>query len=119
MKAQRGFTLIEVMIAIVLSMIAVIGVTALYMVETRSSSDSRHKTEAAVLCEDKMEWLRTQLAPATGSESGLNELGGVGGMYSRSWSVTTLTTYIDYAVTVTWSEDGIASSETLRSRRGL
>jgi len=116
---MKGFTLVEVLIAIVLSMIAVIGVTGLYMVETRSSSDSRHKTEAAVLCEDKMEWLRTQLAPVSGSETGLNELGGIGGMYSRAWTVTIGTMYIDYSVTTSWSEDGLASSETLTSRRGL
>jgi type II secretory pathway pseudopilin PulG len=116
---QDAFTLVEVMIAIVLSMVAVVGVTGLYMVETRSASDSRHKTEAAVLCEDKMEWLRTQSVPVTGSETGLNELGGVGGMYDRSWTVAVGTNYIDYSVQVSWSEDGVPASETVRSRRNL
>ena len=117
------------MIAIVLSMIAVIGITALYMAETRSSTDSRQKTEAAVLCEDKMEWLRTQTAPTSGSETGLDELGGIGGMFDRSWTVTTGTSYIDYSVTVDWDTEGqtgcpgaartTCREETLRSRRGL
>ena len=131
-RAARGlaaFTLVEVMIAIVLSMIAVIGVTALYMAETAASTDSRQKTEAAVLCEDKMEWLRTQSAPTSGSETGLDELGGIGGMYDRTWTVTTGTSYIDYSVTVNWDTEGLTGcpgaarltcrSETLRSRRGL
>lgn len=118
-RGQRGFTMIEVMISILLTAIAVIGITALYTVETRSSGFSRHSTEAAVLAEDKMEFLRTQAAPASGAESNLAELAGVTGMYSRSWTVTPNTAWIDYSVTVSWSEDGVAKTVTLLSKRGL
>ena len=117
--SERGFTMIEVMIAILLTAIAVIGITALYTVETRSSGFSRHSTEAAVLAEDKMEFLRTQSAPASGSETGLPELGGASAMFSRSWTVATATAWIDYSVTVSWSEDGIARQVQLVSKRGL
>lgn len=111
--------MIEVMIAILLTAIAVIGITALYSVETRSSGYSRHSTEAAVLAEDKMEFLRTQLTPVSGSEVGVSELGGVSSMFGRTWTVTPSTSWTDYSVTVTWSEDGTARSVTLRSKRGL
>ncbi len=111
--------MIEVMIAILLTAIAVIGITALYTVETRSSGFSRHSTEASVLAEDKMEFLRTQIAPVSGSEAGLNEQGGVSGMFSRTWTVTPNPSWIDYSVTVSWSEDGNAKQVVLRSKRGL
>jgi type IV pilus assembly protein PilV len=117
--SQRGFTMIEVMVAIVLMAIVVTGVVGLFAIESRASQTSRHTTEASVLAEDKMEFLRTQVAPATGSETGLTESGQAGGAFSRSWAVTTNTTYIDYSVTVTWNEDAIAKVVTLRSRRGL
>jgi hypothetical protein len=113
--------MIEVMISILLTAIAVIGIVALYTTETRSSGFSRHNTEAAVLAEDKMEFLRTQIGLATGSgsETGLNESAGAAGMFSRTWIITTGTSWVDYSVTVGWNEDGVARSVTLRSRRGL
>lgn len=117
-RRERGFTLIEVMIAILLTAIAVIGIVALYMVETRSSGVSRHNTEASVFAEDKMETLRTQTLPASGTDT-VSELAGAANMYTRTWTVTPNgTLWIDYNVVVAWSEDGVAKTVTLVSRRG-
>jgi len=118
-NTEQGFTLIEVMIAILLSAIAVVGLVGIYSVQTRGSSVSRHTTEAAVLAEDRMEDLRTQIAPATGSESGLDALGAAGGIYNRAWTVAIGGSDITYSVTVSWNEDGITRNVTLRSKRGL
>jgi len=118
-NSQQGFTLIEVMIAILLSAIAVVGLVGIYSVQTRGSSVSRHTTEAAVLAEDRMETLRTQTVPATGSESGLDAIGAAGGIYNRAWTVAIGTVDITYSVTVSWNEDGITRNVTLRSKRGL
>jgi Tfp pilus assembly protein PilV len=118
-RREDGFTMVEVMVSIMLTAIAVLGIVALYMVETRSSNFSRHNTEAAILAEDKMEVLRTQISPTSGLETSLDEPGGVVGMFSRRWGVTVNTAWIDYNVTVSWSEDGVARNLTLSSRRGL
>ena len=118
-RVEAGFTLIEVMIAILLSAIAVVGLVGIYSVQTRGSSVSRHTTEAAVLAEDRMEDLRTQTAPVTGNDPvPLDALGAAGGIYSRSWSITNGATDMTYSVTVTWNEDGITRNVTLRSKRG-
>jgi hypothetical protein len=66
-----------------------------------------------------MEDLRTQTAPVAGSESGLDALGGAGGIYNRSWAVAIGGVDITYSVTVSWNEDGITRNVTLRSKRGL
>ena len=66
-RQQAGFTMIEVMIAMLLTALAVIGVLGLYRIESRASSFSRRETEAAVLAQDKLEELRTQAAPASGT----------------------------------------------------
>lgn len=118
-RVEGGFTLIEVMIAILLSAIAVVGLVGIYSVQTRGSSVSRHTTEAAVLAEDRMEDLRTQTAPVNGSESGLDALGAAGGIYNRNWAVAIGAADITYSVTVSWNEDGITRNVTLRSKRGL
>jgi prepilin-type N-terminal cleavage/methylation domain-containing protein len=117
---EAGFTMVEVMVAVLLSAIAVMGIVGLFKVQSNASSFSRHNTEASVLASDKMEFLRTQGVPVAGSESGLDALGnvGVGGLFDRSWTVTG-TTIIDYSVTVGWDEDGVARSVMLQSKRGL
>jgi type IV pilus assembly protein PilV len=115
---DAGFTLIEVMIAILLTAIAVVGIVGLYMVETRSSSVSRHATEASVLAEDQMEFLRTQPPTAgTGSDGPLAEPAGAAAMFSRNWTVTTQPNWVDYNVNVTWSEDGTSRNVQVYSRR--
>lgn len=104
-RRDAGFTLVEVMISILLTAIAIIGIVALYMSETRASGFSRHSTEAATLAEDKLEAL-FRLAPANGSDAGtLNEQGVAGGIYTRFWSATAVSSYWDLVVTVQWVED--------------
>lgn len=120
-RSEGGFTLIEVMIALVLTAIAVMGIVALFITETQASGFSRHMTEAAVLAQDRVERLRTQGSAAAitnTTETGLNERGGSGGIYTRVYSETlTDVNWADIAVTVSWNDDGIGHSVTVRARR--
>ena len=127
-KRERGFTLIEVMIAMVLTAIAIMGIIALYITETKASGFSRHTTEAAVLAEDKVEKIRTMASTNIAStiESNLNERGqtGGGGIFKRTYSQTQMPVgsplYADIAVTVSWTDDGgVAHSLTVHARRNL
>jgi Tfp pilus assembly protein PilV len=111
--AEAGFTMIEVMIAILLTMVAVMGIVGLVTVETRGGTTSRHTTEAAVLAEGQMEVLRTQTITASGGPSSdaspvdpQGVVGATGSIYTRSWIWTVSTTVISYNVTVSWAEDG-------------
>jgi type IV pilus modification protein PilV len=120
---QHGFTMIEVMVAVLLTAIAIIGLVGLYTVESRASGYSRHQTEAAVLAQDKLERLRTEGPPAgasTGQESNLNELGEViaNGRYTRSWTISPSADVYDVVVTVSWDEDGTGYSVVVRAQRG-
>jgi type IV pilus assembly protein PilV len=116
---EAGFTMIEVMVAVLLTAIAVIGIVGLHTAESRSGRLARHNTEASVLASDKMEVLRSMVntSLAAGSETGLTVLGQSGGNYNRSWTVSGTTAPISYTVTVSWSEDGTAQSITMRSTR--
>lgn len=121
---QAGFTLIEVMVSILLAAVATSGVIGLYMAVTRSSSYSRHATEASVLAEDQLERLRT-VTPVTGSNAGLLDERGVpclssctgNFIFQRSWTVTPVGSYADLVVTVAWNEDGVARQVVMRSKR--
>lgn len=122
-RRDAGFTMIEVMIAVLLTALAVIGVIALFRVETRASGFSRHETEAAVLAQDKLEELRTQTAVATTTtETTLNDVGTTlpPGLYTRVSTVAAGAadpTVLDITVTVSWDESGEARSVTVRGRR--
>jgi prepilin-type N-terminal cleavage/methylation domain-containing protein len=109
-RNQRGFTLIELMIALTVLLIGVSGILSLQLVSFQSTAYSRHATEAAVLGEDKMEQLRTvpvsTLAP--GSEQ-VNALGipDTNGLYNRSWTISWNGNVGTLIVTVTWNEEGL------------
>lgn len=122
-RGQHGFTLIEVMMAILLTAIAVIGIVGLYRVQTRSSSFSRRTTEASVLAADKMEALRTTNLPISGTETALLDArgiaGGPGAIFDRSWTVVSNGVVHELSVIVAWDDDGTDQKVTLRSVRGL
>ena len=117
-RREGGFTMIEVMIAVLLTAIAMMGLVGLNMAESRSGRLARHTTEASVLAQDKMEVLRTMTSTslANGTESSLDALGQSGGIYGRSWVVSGSDPVV-YAVTVSWNEDGTSKAVTMRSRR--
>ena len=122
-KPEGGFTLIEVMIAVLLTALTVIGVLGLFRVETRAASVSRRETEAAVFAQDKLEELRTEAAPtvdSTGSDNPKDQLSGSTTFWTRTWSITV--DPLDPAVykldvTVSWDDNGIPRSVTLHARR--
>jgi len=114
--------MLEVMIAIMLSSIAMIGIVALYRVQTAASSFSRRTSEASVLANDQLERLRTVAIAGTttsGAQANLDERGRVvaGAPFTRSWAMApNAAEYYDIAVTVTWFDNGNRSL-VVRGRR--
>ncbi|MBA3502457.1 MAG: hypothetical protein M4D80_13755 [Myxococcota bacterium] len=110
------------MIAVLLTAIAVIGIVGLYRVQTRSAGYSRYATEASVLAADKLEQLRTvTMVAGTGSQANLDSRGKPGGIFNRSWAITSVvtgtTTQWKLEVTVGWDDDGQPRTVTLHSLR--
>jgi Tfp pilus assembly protein PilV len=117
-----GFTLIEVLIAMTLTALAIMGILALYITETKASGFSRHSTEASVLAEDKIEKLRTgpPIAIAPTTETNITALDAAGGIYTRVYSqVLSAATYADVTVTVSWADDGVLHTVVMHTRRNL
>lgn len=121
-RHDAGFTMIEVMIALLLTGVATAGVLGIYSVQTRASVYSRHAIEASELAQDQLERLRTISVPATtttGTQTQLDEKGKVtsNGAFTRSWTITPTTEYCDLVVTVAWIDDGVARQVVMRGRR--
>lgn len=122
--------MIEVMVSIIIIAIVVMGLIGLFKSQSSAASYSRHSTEAAVLAEHEIEWLRTQGLPATMLGSGLGSdvtgtnYDGEGvsgaGIFNISWTETLVTgtaSYGEITVTVTWTEDGQTHNLIVQARR--
>lgn len=113
-----GFTMVEVMIAVLLTAIAMVGLIALYNSETRASGTSRHAMEATVLAQDQLERLRTEpVVAGTLSQANINETNTGTGIFTRSWTVTPAASWTDLTVTVSWTEDAITRTVAVYGRR--
>ncbi len=119
---SKGFTLIEMLVAIIILSLAMLALAGLMVTTTKNNSFGGHITEAATLAQDKLEELRTlpwcNLALFSGADSreGPNK---APNYYDRSWSVdpnppTSCDTLRTINVTVIWT-DKVRHSVTFRS----
>ena len=115
-KKSKGFSLIEVLIALVILSISLLALAGLMSQSTRNSSWGSHLTEAATLAQDRLERFRA-VRPQTDIPEGVNNdlvTGVTGIVYTRTWTVTTnaTSTARTIAITITWT-DSIPHSITI------
>ena len=107
--SSRGYTLMEIMVAIVVFAVGVMGLAGVIPLATRGLARGPNGTQAQSIAETKMEALETAngssaLIPGTASDT-------VAGAYTRQWTITGdapqpgMTTI---AVRVSWTEGGDA-----------
>ena len=116
-QTYKGFTLIEVMIAVFLLTVALLGTAALTTTVIRGNFFSQVSTTATTLAKDKMEELKAMpynSLPANGTDA-WNSMGTASGSYyTRTWTVTG-TDPKTITVTVTRSGVTSASLKTIRT----
>jgi len=87
LKRSKGFSLIEVMIALVILAVALLALAGLMVTTTKNNSFGGHMTEAATFAQDKLEQLRAtpfgMIALNTTQTD--NPRGSTGITYTRSW----------------------------------
>jgi prepilin-type N-terminal cleavage/methylation domain-containing protein len=121
-RRQRGFTLIEILIALVIKVLGLSAIAAMFVANAQGTSYARHATEASVLGEDQLELMLT--TPSANLASGFDQVDEHGlpvasGGYTRVWSVAWDVDLARIAVTVTWREgdsDREMIFRTLRAR---
>jgi len=87
---QQGFTLLEALIAALVVAVAMLGVARLQGVTMLGSSDSRTKTYALNLAQEKIEELRSFANQDTylGMASGSDTHAGANATFTRTWTIT-------------------------------
>ena len=117
LKKEQGFTLIEVLFAMVVFAVGLLAIGALQITAIKGNSEARGNTEAATIAMDYVETL-------VGREyddlvSPVDEAGvypAVAGIYTITWAVTEDEVYDKtktLAVTVSWNEEGQARQLTI------
>ena len=105
---SKGFSLVEVLVALVILSISLLALAGLMIQSTKNSSWGSHITEAATLAQDRLEALRA-VRPQTDIPEGVNNdqvTAASGIVYTRTWTVTTnaTSTLRTIAITITWTD---------------
>ena len=105
LNKPNGFSLIEILIALVILSISLLALAGLMVTTTKNTSFGSHMTEAATFAQDKLEELRAirwQDIPEGASND--VKTGSTGIDYGRNWSVTTSGVLKTIVVTINWTD---------------
>jgi type IV pilus modification protein PilV len=112
---SKGFTLIEVLIALIILSVSLLALAGLMVTTTRNNSSGAHLTEAVTMAQDKLEELRVTRWETIPEGATMDQaLGSTGTSYARQWAVATAGNLKTVTVTVTWA-DRMNRSVLLRS----
>lgn len=85
MRSERGFTIVEVLVAVMILSVGLMGLVTTAGLVTRMIAQGHRSTEAATLANERIELLRAQGCPAAGSGTETR------GAYTVAWRVVAMT----------------------------
>jgi type IV pilus assembly protein PilV len=116
-KKSNGFTLIEVLVALVILSIALLSLAGLMVSTTRNNAGGAHLTEAATLAQDALERLRlAQPLPSTDIATTYNTttVAPSGIQYTWGWTASNPVPSLEtITITVNWTDPIKLTSHTI------
>ena len=115
---QRGYTIIEVLIAVAIFSIGILAIASLQLSTAGNVKSGNLVTQATMLARDKIEMLKRVADVTTlsnGSETDIDAQGTPGGIFDRSWIISNPlggigTNTRQITVTVSWNHKGESRS---------
>ena len=118
---NKGFTLIEILIALAIFSIGILGVASMQIYSINYNTNARKLTEATTLGVNTMETL--MILPLTDSRlTNLNPQVITDGPYTVTWTITPdpdIQNYLTINMTVTWTGRGSAKRVLLDCTRSI
>lgn len=109
-KKSKGFSLIEILIALVILAISLLAMAGLMATTSRNTSFGGHITEAATFAQDRLERFRAvrpQAPPLGDIPEGPGQdttTGSTGIIYTRNWNVVTGGNVRTITITISWND---------------
>jgi type IV pilus assembly protein PilV len=115
-KDTRGFTLLEVMIALVILAIGLLGLAGLQIIAIKGNSFGQQMTVASTLAQNQLEELRENAGSLSDGNDTVTDQNGI--TYTRNWVVATNQPQANMDtvnITVSWTGPTGSGSEAMRS----
>ncbi|MDD3951717.1 MAG: prepilin-type N-terminal cleavage/methylation domain-containing protein [Desulfobacterales bacterium] len=124
-SGEGGFTLVEVLIAMVVAAIGFLGLAMMQVTAIQANSHASKYTQASILAQERIEELNSEyLDPddstnndlkigSTGTDTDIDETGAPGGVFTRTWTVSDHGDFTR-AVTVVVTWNGLGLNRTVR-----
>jgi type II secretion system protein I len=102
---NKGFTLIEVLVAMVILSFSLLALAGLMITTTKNNSFGSNMTEAATFAQDKLEELRAIKWENLIDGNNTDQQGGSTGInYTRNWNVTTNGSLKTITINLNWND---------------
>jgi len=104
---SNGFTLVEVLVALIILSISLLALAGLMVTTTKNNSFGSNVTEAATFAQDKLEELRAMRwddIPEGTSSDPVPKTGSTGINYTRIWKVKTDGVLKTIAISINWQD---------------
>ena len=111
LRARGGFTLVELIVAIIIMVVGVLGLASAAAVVTRQIAGSSYQNRAAAIAQSRFERLRAM--PCANAINGTATVGGV----TERWTVQMLNRSMQLTDVVTWREKTRTRTVTFSSIR--
>ena len=102
---SKGFTLLEVLVALIILSFALLALAGLMVTTTKNNASGNHVTEAATFAQDKLEELRAVKWENLIDGNNTDQQGGSTGInYTRNWNVKTNGSIKTITINVDWND---------------
>ncbi len=105
LSKSKGFTLLEVLVALIILSFALLALAGLMVTTTKNNAVGNYVTEAATFAQDKLEELRALKWENLIDGNNTDQRGGSTGInYTRNWNVNTSGSLKTITIDVNWND---------------